>query len=254
VGRLARTDSGSEYGMRMKRRMTILFAISALLMSAAPSRVEAGGVFATEFTQLLNHVELLHQYLQQVRMVENDLLRYSLMLRNSQALPAQIFGPVSRDLQQLAQVVQGGHALAYSMANLDAQFRNRFPGYAYAWTPNAFYSNYAQWSDTSLDTTYSTLAGVGLQSQQLQDEQTILEALRQQAQNPAGQMDAIQVGTEISEQEVEQLMKLRELMMLDLQSKQAYQAAQIQKDEANATGQQRFFTSTSVQADGATFP
>ena len=239
--------------MRMKRRLAILLAISAVLVTVVPNQVEAGGVFATEFTQLLNHVELLHQYLQQVRMVENDLLRYSLMLKNSQALPAQIFGPVSRDLQQLAQVVQGGHALAYSMANLDAQFRSRFPGYAYAWTPNAFYSNYAQWSDASLDTTYSTLAGVGLQSQQLQDEQTILEALRQQAQNPVGQMDAIQVGTEISEQEVEQLMKLRELMMLDLQSKQAYQAAQIQKEDADVGAQQQFFNYAPVEGDGITF-
>jgi type IV secretion system protein TrbJ len=239
--------------MRMKRQIAILLAVSALLMSAAPNQVEAGGVFATEYTQLLNHVELLHQYLQQVRMVENDLLRYSLMLRNSQALPAQIFGPVSRDLQQLAQVVQGGHALAYSMANLDAQFRNRFPGYAHAWTSNAFYANYAQWSDTALDTTYSTLAGVGLQSRQLQDEQTILEALRQQARNPAGQMDAIQVGTEISEQEVEQLMKLRELMMLDLQSKQAYQAAQIQREQADVGAQQQFFNYAPVEGDGITF-
>ena len=140
------------------------------------------------------------------------------------------------------------------MANLDVQFRNSFPGYSKAWSPTAFYPNYQQWSQTSLDTTYSTLKAIGLQGQQLQNEQTILAVLRQMAQTPAGQMDSIQMGTEISEQQVEQLMKLRELMILDLQSKQAYQAEQIQNEQAGTAAQQKFFTGAPVQPDGATFP
>jgi type IV secretion system protein TrbJ len=238
----------------MKRRAAISLLVLTLVLSITTSRVEAGGVYATEFTQILNHVELIQQYLQQVQMVQNDLQRYALMLQNSQALSNQTFGPVTQDLQQLAQIVQGGNALAYSMANLDATFRNRFPGYAQAWSPNAFYPNYAQWSQTSLDTTYSTLEGMGLQGQQLQNEQSILAALRQQAQTPVGQMEAIQVGNEISEQQVEQLMKLRELMILDLQSKQAYQAEQIQKEQAETGAQQQFFNYVPVQGDGMTFP
>jgi type IV secretion system protein TrbJ len=238
----------------MKRLAVIFALVLALILYGAPGQVEAGGVFATEFTQILNHVELIQQYLQQVQMVQNDLQRYSLMLRNSQALPGQTYGPVTQDLAQLAQVVQGGNALAYSMANLDASFRNRYPGYAQAWSPNAFYANYAQWSQTSLDTTYSTLEGMGLQGQQLQNEQSILAALRQQAQTPVGQMQAIQVGNEISEQQLEQLMKLRELMILDLQSKQAFQAEQIQKEQADMGAQQHFFNYTPVQGDGMTFP
>jgi len=238
----------------MKRRALVLVVMVCLIVGGTSSRVEAGGPFATEFTQLLNHVQLIQQYLQQVQMVQNNLLRYQLMLRNSQALPNQIFGPVTQDLQKLAQIVQGGNALAYSMANLDVQFRSSFPGYSKAWSPNAFYPNYQQWSQTSLDTTYSTLKAMGLQGQQLQTEQTILAALRQMAQTPAGQMDSIQMGTEISEQQVEQLMKLRELMILDLQSKQAYQAEQIQNEQAGTAAQQKFFTGASVQPDGATFP
>jgi P-type conjugative transfer protein TrbJ len=237
----------------MKRRAVVFVVLGCLILGGTPNRVEAGGVFATEFTQLLNHVELIQQYLQQVQMVQNNLLRYQLMLRNSQALPNQIFGPVTQDLQKLAQIVQGGNALAYSMANLDVQFRNTFPGYAKAWSPTAFYPNYQRWSETSLDTTYSTLKAMGLQGQQLQNEQAVLAALRQMAQTPAGQMDSIQMGTEISEQQVEQLMKLRELMILDLQSKQAYQAEQIQKEQADMGAQQQFFNYVPVQGDGITF-
>ena len=237
----------------MKRRGVVLVVMVCLIVGGTPSPVEAGGVFATEFTQLLNRVELLQQYIQQVQMVQNDLLRYSLMLKNSHALAYQIFGPVTQDLQKLAQIVQGGQALAYSMANLDVQFRNTFKGYSQAWSPTAFYQNYQQWSQTSLDTTHSTLQAMGLQGQQLQNEQAVLAALRQMAQTPAGQMDSIQIGTEISEQQVEQLMKLRELMILDLQSKQAYQAEQIQKEQADVGAQQQFFNYVPVQGDGITF-
>jgi P-type conjugative transfer protein TrbJ len=237
----------------MKRIVMVSLVLCGLIVSGTSSRVEAGGPFATEITQLLNHVQLLSQYLEQVQMVESDLQRYSLMLKNSQALANQIFGPVTQDLQQLSQVVQGGNALAYSMGNLDAQFRNTFPGYATAWSPTAFYTNYQKWSETSLDTTFSTLRAMGLQGQQLQNEQSVLSALRRMAQTPAGQMDSIQMGTEISEQQVEQLMKLRQLMILDLQSKQAYQAEQIQKQQADAAAEQQFFNYTPVQGDGTTF-
>ena len=140
------------------------------------------------------------------------------------------------------------------MANLDAQFRNSFPGYAKAWSPTAFYPNYQHWSETSLDTTYGTLKAIGLQGKQLENEQAVLAALRQMAQTPAGQTQSVQIGTEISEQQVEQLMKLRQLMILDLQSKQAYQAEQIQKEQADVGAQQKFFTAAPVQPDGATFP
>ena len=71
---------------------------------------------------------------------------------------------------------------------------------------------------------------------------------------PQGRLDAIQIGTEVSEQQLEQLLMLRELMISDLQSKQAFQAAQIQKEQADVASQQQFFNYVPVQGDGITFP
>ncbi len=238
----------------MKRQVVVFVLVLCFLFGGMPTRVEAGGVYATEFTQLLNHVELIQQYLQQVQMVRNDLLRYADMLKHGTPLTNQVYGPVTQDLQQLAQVVLGGQALAYSMANLDVQFRNTFKGYNQAFSPTAYYQNYQQWSQTSLDTTHSTLKAMGLQGAQLQNEQTVLAALHQMMQTPIGRMQAIQIGSDLSEQQVEQLMKLRQLMILDLQSKQAYQAEQIQKQQADVAAQQQFFNYVPVQGDGITFP
>jgi type IV secretion system protein TrbJ len=60
------------------------------------------------------------------------------------------------------------------------------------------------------------------------------------------------VGT-IAEQQVEQLMKLRELMIADMSSKQAYQAAIIQQQAASQAAAQRFFTYTPAFSDGRKF-
>lgn len=238
----------------MKRVITIATTLVVLLLFAAPTaRVEAGGVFATEFTQLLNHVELLQQYLKQAEMVQSDLVRYANMVQNTRTLPNQLVGPVLQDLGQLAQIVQGGQALAYSMSNLNAQFASTFKGYSKAFNPTTYYQNYASWSQTSLDTTFSTLKAMGMQGQQLKNTEAFLAAMRQRMTTPQGRLDAIQLGTEVSEQQVEQLMMLRQLMILDLQSKQAYQAEQVQKEQADVAGQQQFFNYIPVQGDGNTF-
>jgi P-type conjugative transfer protein TrbJ len=239
----------------MKRRITIATGLVVLLLFGGPTpRVEAGGPFATEFTQLLNHVELLQQYQQQSQILQNDFTRYGNMVQNTRPLPDQLVGSVLKDLGELAQIVQGGQALAYSMSNLNAQFANTFKGYNKAFNPTTYYRNYANWSQTSLDTTFSTLKAMGLHGQQLHNAQTFMAAMRERMKTPQGRLDAIQIGTEVAEQQVEQLMMLRHLMILDLQSKQAYQAEKIQKEQADTAAQQQFFNYVPVQGDGITFP
>ena len=73
------------------------------------------------------------------------------MLKHTKQLPYQVFAPLMSDIAQLHSVVQTGRALAYSMANIDSQFRNTFKGYS-GWTPKQWYLDYRNWSDRSLDT------------------------------------------------------------------------------------------------------
>jgi len=63
-------------------------------------------------------------------------------------------------------------------------------------------------------------------------------------------LEALQVLGQINEQQVQQMMKLRELMMADMSSKQAYQASVIQREAAGEAASERFFTSAPVVGDG----
>ena len=231
------------------RKSVIVFVLLALAVRN-PQPVEAGA-FATEVTQLLNHAQLLLQYIRQGQQLANELNMYADMLKNSRTLSAHSFGAVMNDLNALAAIVQGGRALAYSLGNLDQLFRQTYPGYGY--NAGAYYLQYRNWSQTSLDTTLGTLRAAGLQGQQLQSEQAVLNSLRSSLEGTDGRLEALHALGDISEQQVEQLMKLRELMMADMSSKQAYQAAIIQQQAASEAAAQRFFTYAPATSDGQTF-
>lgn len=224
----------------MKRVIVFVLAFSMVFV-AAPPESDAGVIagVATEWTQILNHVQLIQSYIRQGLQLANELKHYQLALKESLIQPNQVFGVIQQDLGQLAQLVQGGRALAYSMANLDAQFRNTFTGYGFR--TQGYYQDYQKWSQTSLDTTLNSLKAAGFHGQQLQSQQAILAALRAQSTGAGGEVQAIEVGNQIAEQQVEQLMALRQLMLVDLQSKQAYQAEQIQKEQAAAAAGQQVF-------------
>src|ERR1700737_4875773 len=213
----------------------------SMLFLGVPAPTDAGvlaGV-ATEWTQILNHVQLIMGYIRQGLQLENELKQYAEQLKQGRGLPQQLFGPIQQDLSQLAQVVQGGQALAYSMGNLDAQFRSTFPGYSSS--NSGYFTNYKKWSQTSLATTLGTWRPVGLQGQQLNSAQSVLAQLRLMSTGAGGQMQAVEVGNQIAEQQVEQLMSLRQLMLTDLQSKQEYQAEQIQKEQADSAALEQVF-------------
>ena len=232
----------------MKKVLACTVAVS-LLFLGVPMPMNAGVVagVATEWTQILNHDQLVMNYIRMGVQLQIEMQQLSEQLKQGKELPRQIFGSIQQDLGQLAQIVQGGQALAYSMGNLDAQFRNTFPGYSSR--TSGYFNDYKKWSQTSLDTTLSTLRAAGLQGQQLNNAQAVLAKLRTMSMSAGGQMEAAQVGNQIAEQQVEQLMALRQLMLVDLQSKQAYQAEQIQKEQADKAALEQVFGTQPLVTD-----
>jgi P-type conjugative transfer protein TrbJ len=207
--------------------------------------------FATEWTQLANNLQLVNSYIRQGEELRQKILMVADMAKNSMNLSTQVFGPIMQDISRLAGIVQAGRALAYSMANLDGEFRSRFRGYGYK--AREWFRDYRTWSETSLDTTLGTLRAAGLQGAQLESEQAVLDQLRGMAQSSEGRMKALQVSNQLLEQQVQQLMKLRQLILADLQSKQAFQAAQIQREASAEAGTEQFFNFGGRTGDGRGF-
>jgi len=237
--------------LKLSRRAAMLTAAAFFLPGARQARAGVLAGMATEWTQLANNLQLITTYIRQGEELRQKILMVIDMAKNTVELPFQVFGPIMAEIGQLAGIVRSGRSLAYSMANLDAEFRSRFRGWGY--NARAWFTDYRNWSQTSLDTTLGTLRAAGLQSQQMQSEEGVLRQLRGMANSSDGRLKAVQVANQIAEQQVQQLMKLRQLILADLQSKQAFQAAQIQREASSEAATERFFRFNRRTGDGRGF-
>ena len=139
--------------MRVNRILLIAAsAVSAIVVRPAQAQF-GGGVFvcancANEPTALKTSIIQDLERAQMVLQYAVELQQLADMIKNTiHGGPATLTN-VSMDLNQLANVVQGGYALAYSLGNQDAVFRQTFPGYQSALGPpgmGTFQSKYAQW-------------------------------------------------------------------------------------------------------------
>jgi P-type conjugative transfer protein TrbJ len=208
------------------------------------------GVFATEYTQILNYLQLIGSLEKQVLMVENQLTQIADMAKHGVTITNQLFGTVGSDITNLNQIVKTGQSLSYTMSNLDGTFRLRFPGYS---SSTNYGQSYQTWSQTSLDSTLGALNAAGLQNSQFNSDEALLQTLQGQSESAVGRMQAIEVGNQIAENQAEQLMKLRQLMMADMQSKASYQGALVQAEATKQANSDLFFGQTQVTSDGVSF-
>src|SRR5690242_7707941 len=139
----------------LTQRLALVMAAGLAMPGARIGSAGVLGGFATEWTQLANNLQLVSSYIRLGEQLQQQIKMVLDMTKNSQILPSQVFGSISTDIARLASIVQGRQALAYSMANLDTEFRTRFRGYGY--NSRTWYTDYRTWSQTSLDTTLGTL-------------------------------------------------------------------------------------------------
>lgn len=230
--------------------IVLVAAMATETVNPASAYAGVPGVFATEYTQVLNYLQLVGSLEKQVLMVENQLTQIADMARNGVTITNQMFGTVASDITNLNQIVKTGQSLSYTMSNLDGAFRLRFPGYS---SSTNYGQSYQTWSQTSLDSTRGALDAAGLQSSQFNSDEAVLQTLQGQSESAVGRMQAIEVGNQIAENQSEQLMKLRQLMMADMQSKASYQGSLVQAEATKQANSDLFFGQTQVTSDGVSF-
>jgi P-type conjugative transfer protein TrbJ len=248
----------------MNLKFTIATVALALVLVPATGRAQiGGGVFvctncATEPTQI--SIKLMHdlEYAKQLLQYAIQVQHLADALKNTAHGGAASLTNIAGDLNELANVVQGGRALAYSLGNQDVVFRQTFPGYQ-PWTPGpgpvgTYANRYAVWAETSLATTQGILRGAGIQGKLLATEQGVLGILRAlSAANILNRNDAINMSGQLAAEQVGQLQKLRELQLEDMTSKAAFQGYVIQRQAASEAATQWFFTGGPVTSDGKTY-
>jgi type IV secretion system protein TrbJ len=225
-------------GWKAHRRFWFALLVLAMLFRSTPVHCSGTFIGATEITQLLNNIELVHQTLKQAEQLAAQLQMLNNMVQNLKNIPNQIWSTIAQDLQAVLRVVQQGQALAFSASNISEEFKRKFPGFV---QPTNYIASYKSWSDTTRDSIRGSLAAANLQSQQFATEESALSQLRSMSQSAEGRMQALQVGTQVAVEQVAQLQKLRALVMAQMQAQDTYMAAQQQQKDAVKAAEEAFY-------------
>lgn len=133
-------------------------------------------------------------------------------------------------INQLATDMERGKALAFSMQNLDSEFKRRFPGFEKTSNGKVDYKKqYSEWVDTNQHTMNNTMNAMGKQYKALKDEKDLRNNLLAQAKSADGSMKAVQIGNEIAAEQVNQMQNLRQIMITQTSAMAEYQAFETQR-------------------------
>ena len=144
----------------------------------------------------ISAIELVVAVVQRVTIIAQQLEQLKNMIQNTENFPAGTWDAEALPkLLELGEIIQQGNAVAYRMANLDAAFRQRWPGYV---PPDDFNASYDLWTTSTLDTIRGVLRSNQLQADEFLSEETRLQALQALSDSSVGRMQAIQAGNMIA--------------------------------------------------------
>jgi P-type conjugative transfer protein TrbJ len=203
----------------MKRIMSFTVLFSFLITTPTHAIFGIGDIVFDP----TNLVQNIAQVLQSIIQVKNQITQIQNMVQNTTMTKAQ-WEQALPLLNQLGAALNQGQAMAYNLENLDAIFRQKFPGY----TPyQDWHTAYGTWTSTTLDTLNGALRSVHMQSTNFLDEQARIQALSTISESAVGRLAAIQAGNAIATEAAQQMVKLRQLMMLQITGQNTYFANQV---------------------------
>lgn len=162
----------------------------------------------------------------QVRQIEIAFEQLQDMLKNSTPT-AGIWAQALPLLDRLGRNIEQAQALAYTLRQLDAEFRRRYPGFV---PPRDWAAEYELWTSTVLDTLRGTLTSVQIQADAFLAEDQRLDAITAKSESAIGRLQAIQAGNMIAAENTRHLMKLRQLVMMQIDAQNTFMATEANKE------------------------
>ncbi len=235
----------------MNAKKLVLSALVVLMIGRASATGLIAG--ATEPTQIVNMMQLVLSYVEQVQQTVTQINQYQTMLKNLERLtPSGLLDQQASMLWQsagmeqtfsdLRQVVVGGQKVAFSLSSMDSSFKRLHPGYNnYVSGGVNFNQAYANWSDNTLRAVKNSASMIGIQSQSLQSEQSYLSELRARSASSGGQLQALQAGNDIGTAMVAQIQNLRALTMAQMDAQNQATASQQGREDTSREALSGFF-------------
>jgi P-type conjugative transfer protein TrbJ len=217
-----------------------LVAVLAIVL-VAPSGAWAYAMIVLDPTNLVQNtisaLKAIESVINEVQMIANQIKQIENMVQNTRTYGGVWDQEALPRLNRLGQIIEQEQAIAYAMAGMDRVFRERYPGYR---PVTDWATTYDQWTRTTLDTLRGSLAAVSLHAGDFADEQRRIQTLTALSDSADGRMQAIQAGNMLAAEQIQQLTKLRQLMMAQINAQNVYMANQTNRDAQRAATQQQW--------------
>lgn len=184
---------------------------------------------------VLEYSKQLEQYATQLRQYQTQVEQFRNALQNSVRLDQFHLDRALTTVRGIEDVLRQGRNVSYAMRDLERNFRGRYRYFAD--TFNAFQGGLSEtalfdrWSDQSqetIDMALGALKAAQRQSEGMTDEAAAMQAIADQLANAEGRMDALQAVGELSHHGAQQMMKMRQLAMVQVELA-ASEAANLQR-------------------------
>ncbi|MCZ2135883.1 MAG: P-type conjugative transfer protein TrbJ [Burkholderiales bacterium] len=181
-------------------------------------------------TQLMEYAEQLAQYAKQVQQYELQIQQWQNMVKNTMTIPQSIFDNALNTVRGIESIMNTGSNIRYMMANLDGQFRSFYPGVydqiaqlrgiSSAQSLLNEYSRHQQ----SFDSALTALRAAQQQSYDMASDQYRMDYAGWSLIGADGNLDAMQAAGEYAQMSAQQLMKLRQLALVQIQMQASIEA------------------------------
>ena len=190
---------------------------TALLAVPAPRPAHAQATVAcvncASWTQqLVSYAKEVEQVAETItmRITQAQMLRNQ--VTNTVSLPGQVWHQIEGNFAQTQGLFRRGTQLGNSAGMVSANLQ----GYRSMLGQTVdMPAQYARWSDQSNDNVAATLSGFGLMRDQMSSDRAVVDAIRARSAGADGAKQAIQANTEMAAAQVNELHRLREIMMED---------------------------------------
>ena len=208
---------------------------------------------ANQYTkQLQEYATQVNQYQQQIMQYRNQFDSYRNMLQNIGQLPQQQWDQFSQSVIGLKKSLEFGEALSYASSSYDTDFKKIFPGFdKYLRDAKSgdldFQTTYKQLRTSTRDTVNGALKSLGLQANDMQNDEATMRQLQNLSQSATGQLGAIQAANAIAMHQTHTFKKLQQTIMSQANMQGEFMLAENEKDAFQAA-------QSKAKADGGIEP
>lgn len=211
-----------------------LFKMAIITVACSSSIALAGTVAgfggSTELTQIMNNIQLVNSYQQQIQQFIRQGQQFEAQLRNMEKNPSSVLaGDASALISNIGRTMSAGQSMGGSLAQIDKNFASKFGNQ----TAASYSQNFSNWTNASKDTLQGVMRSAGMRRDQYSSDTAALSALYDESQATGGTVAAVQTLSKINMKQVEQMQALGDLMATQNIASSTFMASQASQGQAS---------------------